>query len=100
MCTRCVRFTREVSGSAELQVVSRGSHEEIDIFPGHPVNNPLAGNVVDLSGRGVVQQGLFVPAASLVVEKCVVCVSRLQHRLQRNCGSERRAGLPPAPASE
>lgn len=52
MCTRCVRFTREVSGSSELQVVSRGSHEEIDIFPGHPVNNKLAGNVVDLCPVG------------------------------------------------
>jgi NADH-quinone oxidoreductase subunit G len=52
MCTRCVRFTREVTGSAELQVVSRGSHEEIDIFPGHPANNPLAGNVVDLCPVG------------------------------------------------
>ena len=52
MCTRCVRFTREISGSAELQVVSRGSHEEIDIFPGYPVNNPLAGNVVDLCPVG------------------------------------------------
>jgi len=52
MCTRCVRFTREVSGSSELQVISRGSHEEIDIFPGHPVNNPLAGNVVDLCPVG------------------------------------------------
>lgn len=52
MCTRCVRFTREVTGTAELQVVSRGSHEEIDIFPGHPVNNPLAGNVVDLCPVG------------------------------------------------
>ncbi len=52
MCTRCVRFTREVTGSAELQVVSRGSHEEIDIFPGHPVNNALAGNVVDLCPVG------------------------------------------------
>ncbi|MFY7877772.1 MAG: 2Fe-2S iron-sulfur cluster-binding protein, partial [Pirellula sp.] len=31
MCTRCVRFTREVSGTAELQVVARGSHEEIDV---------------------------------------------------------------------
>ena len=52
MCTRCVRFTREISGSAELQVVSRGSHEEIDIFPGFPVNNPLAGNVVDICPVG------------------------------------------------
>lgn len=52
MCTRCVRFTREISGSAELQVINRGTHEEIDIFPGEPVNNKLAGNVVDLCPVG------------------------------------------------
>lgn len=52
MCTRCVRFTREISGTAELQVINRGSHEEIDIFPGEPCNNKLAGNVVDLCPVG------------------------------------------------
>ncbi len=52
MCTRCVRFTREVAGTAELQVVSRGSHEEIDVFPDTPCNNKLAGNVVDLCPVG------------------------------------------------
>lgn len=52
MCTRCVRFTREYSGTSELQVVARGSDEEIDIFPGRPVNNLLAGNVVDLCPVG------------------------------------------------
>jgi NADH-quinone oxidoreductase subunit G len=52
MCTRCVRFTREVAGTAELQVVARGSHEEIDVFPDEPCNNKLAGNVVDLCPVG------------------------------------------------
>jgi NADH-quinone oxidoreductase subunit G len=52
MCTRCVRFTREVSGTAELQVINRGSLEEIDVFPGHACNNKLAGNVVDLCPVG------------------------------------------------
>lgn len=52
MCTRCVRFTREISGTAELQVTNRGSVEEIDIFPGQPCNNKLAGNVVDLCPVG------------------------------------------------
>jgi NADH-quinone oxidoreductase subunit G len=52
MCTRCVRFTREVSGTSELYVDGRGSKEEIDIFPGQPLNNPLAGNVVDLCPVG------------------------------------------------
>jgi NADH-quinone oxidoreductase subunit G len=52
MCTRCVRFTREVSGTSELYVDGRGSREEIDIFPGKPCNNKLAGNVVDLCPVG------------------------------------------------
>ena len=52
MCTRCVRFTREVSGTNELYVDGRGHREEIDIFPGRPVNNNLAGNVVDLCPVG------------------------------------------------
>lgn len=52
MCTRCVRFTREISGTGELCVVRRGHHEEIDIFPGRPLENKLAGNVVDLCPVG------------------------------------------------
>jgi NADH-quinone oxidoreductase subunit G len=52
MCTRCVRFTREISGTAELQVINRGSHAEIDIFPDEPCNNKLAGNVVDICPVG------------------------------------------------
>ena len=35
MCSRCVRFTREISGTAELTVIDRGNHSEIDIFPGN-----------------------------------------------------------------
>lgn len=52
MCSRCVRFTREISGTAELQIINRGSHSEIDVFPGEPCNNKLAGNVVDLCPVG------------------------------------------------
>src|SRR2546423_1483188 len=52
MCTRCVRFTREVSGTSELFVDGRGHREEIDIFPGRPCNNKLAGNVVDICPVG------------------------------------------------
>jgi NADH-quinone oxidoreductase subunit G len=52
MCTRCVRFTREISQTGELEVMRRGSHSEIDIFPGRPIDNPLAGNVVDLCPVG------------------------------------------------
>ncbi|QDU34121.1 NADH-quinone oxidoreductase chain 3 [Poriferisphaera corsica] len=52
MCTRCVRFTREVSGTSELGVFGRGSSEQIDVFPGKPLENELSGNVVDICPVG------------------------------------------------
>ncbi|MCH7526046.1 MAG: (2Fe-2S)-binding protein, partial [Planctomycetes bacterium] len=52
MCTRCVRFTEEISGTNELCIVNRGSRAEIDVFPGLPLDNPLQGNVVDLCPVG------------------------------------------------
>jgi NADH-quinone oxidoreductase subunit G len=52
MCSRCVRFCREASGTSELMVVNRGAHEEIDVFPGFPLSNKLSGNVVDLCPVG------------------------------------------------
>ncbi len=52
MCSRCVRFTREVSGTGELAVFGRGHTEEIDVFPGKPLDNELSGNVVDLCPVG------------------------------------------------
>ncbi len=52
MCSRCVRFCREISGTSELLVINRGSHEEIDVLPGYPLANKLSGNVVDLCPVG------------------------------------------------
>lgn len=52
-CTRCVRFTQEVSGTWELLVANRGSHLEVTTFAGKSMDeNPLAGNVVDLCPVG------------------------------------------------
>jgi len=51
-CTRCVRFLDEVSGTSELYVTNRGDRSEIDIAPGHPLNNELMGNVVDICPVG------------------------------------------------
>ncbi len=52
MCTRCVRFTKEVSGTSELCITNRGTNSEIDVFPGKPLDNPIQGNVVDLCPVG------------------------------------------------
>jgi len=52
MCTRCVRFTREVSGTAELHIAGRGNGSEIDVFPGVPLDNEISANVIDLCPVG------------------------------------------------
>ncbi|MCA9285759.1 MAG: molybdopterin-dependent oxidoreductase [Phycisphaerales bacterium] len=52
MCTRCVRFCREVTGTAEIVVEGRGSTEQIDVFPGIALANELSANVIDLCPVG------------------------------------------------
>jgi NADH-quinone oxidoreductase subunit G len=52
LCSRCVRFTAEISGAKELMFTGRGAHEEIDVVAGFPLNNKLSGNVVDLCPVG------------------------------------------------
>jgi NADH-quinone oxidoreductase subunit G len=60
MCSRCVRFCAEVSGTAELMVADRGAHEEIDVVPGFPLHNELSGNVVDLCPVGALADKDFL----------------------------------------
>ncbi len=60
MCSRCVRFCAEVSGTAELMVSNRGAHEEIDVVPGFPLHNELSGNVVDLCPVGALADKDFL----------------------------------------
>ncbi len=58
VCTRCIRFADEVSGTGELGLIHRGSHDEIDIPRSHEgvplqvLDNKLAGNVVDICPVG------------------------------------------------
>ncbi len=52
LCTRCVRFTKEISKTGELAVIDRGHRSEIDIFPGKELNNPYSGCVVDICPVG------------------------------------------------
>ncbi|MEE9252193.1 MAG: molybdopterin-dependent oxidoreductase [Thermodesulfobacteriota bacterium] len=52
MCTRCVRFTDEVTGTGELGYQGRGFKKKIVVFPGSPLDNELAGNVIDLCPVG------------------------------------------------
>lgn len=58
-CTRCVRFTQEVSKTGELGFFERGSHAEIGTFPGRPLDNPLSTNVVDICPVGALTSTRF-----------------------------------------
>ena len=66
VCTRCIRFSDEVSGSGELGLVHRGSHDEIDIPRSHEgvplqvLDNKLAGNVVDICPVGALTSKDFL----------------------------------------
>ena len=52
MCTRCVRFTDEVTKTHELGTTGRGFRKKISVFPGKTLDNELAGNVIDICPVG------------------------------------------------
>ncbi|MEE2877256.1 MAG: molybdopterin-dependent oxidoreductase [Candidatus Neomarinimicrobiota bacterium] len=52
LCSRCVRFTREISGTNELFVEERGYRSKIAALDDKPLDNQLAGNVADICPVG------------------------------------------------
>lgn len=52
LCTRCVRFCEEVTGTAELQVSHRGEHSEITTFPGVELDNAYSLCTADICPVG------------------------------------------------
>ncbi|MCJ8143141.1 NADH-quinone oxidoreductase subunit NuoG [Ancylobacter sp. A5.8] len=55
-CTRCVRFTTEVAGVAELGAIGRGEDMEITTYLEAALSSELQGNVVDLCPVGALTQ--------------------------------------------
>ena len=52
LCSRCVRFCDEITGTGELGIFHRGDHSEIGLFPGAALDNKYSGNVVDICPVG------------------------------------------------
>ena len=52
LCSRCVRFCDEVTGTGELGIFQRGDHSEIGLFPGGALENAYSGNVIDICPVG------------------------------------------------
>ncbi len=69
VCTRCVRFCDEISGTGELCVVERGDHSVVDVFPEYPLHNALSGNVVDICPVGALISKDFLYQARVWFQK-------------------------------
>ncbi len=52
LCSRCVRFTEEVSKTNELGIFNRGDHSEIGTHAGMELNNKYSLNTVDICPVG------------------------------------------------
>jgi NADH-quinone oxidoreductase subunit G len=54
LCTRCVRFMREVDGDAQIAIVDRGNGSEIATFNEQGVHSLLSGNLMDVCPVGAI----------------------------------------------
>ncbi len=52
LCSRCVRFTDEITKTGEFGIFNRGDHSQIGVHPGRQLDNPYSGNVVDICPVG------------------------------------------------
>ncbi len=59
LCTRCVRFMKEVAGEEQLAVVERGDHAEIAVAYGRELTSPYSMNIVDLCPVGALTSADF-----------------------------------------
>jgi NADH-quinone oxidoreductase subunit G len=59
LCTRCVRFMREVAKDPQLGVAERGNESCITTFPGQPLDSKYSGNVVDICPVGALTSADF-----------------------------------------
>jgi len=54
LCTRCVRFMKEVDADAQINIVDRGNGSEIATFQEEGVHSLLSGNLMDVCPVGAI----------------------------------------------
>jgi NADH-quinone oxidoreductase subunit G len=60
LCSRCVRFTREISGSAALGIFERGHRAVVDRVEARPFDDPYSDNVIGLCPTGALLSNDFL----------------------------------------
>ena len=59
LCSRCVRFTDEITKTGEFGIFNRGDRAELGIYPGTELNNRYSANVVDICPVGALTERDF-----------------------------------------
>ena len=54
LCTRCIRFMRDVDGDAQIGVTDRGAGSEISTYKEEGVHSLLSGNLMDVCPVGAI----------------------------------------------
>ena len=54
LCTRCVRFMREIDGDAQINIVDRGNGSQIATFQEEGVHSLISGNLMDVCPVGAI----------------------------------------------
>jgi NADH-quinone oxidoreductase subunit G len=52
LCTRCIRFARDISGDESIGIINRGTHSSIAVWPGSSFDNDYAINIADICPVG------------------------------------------------
>ncbi len=56
LCSRCVRFTDEITKTGEFGIFNRGDRAELGLCPGETLDNPYSANVVDICPVGALTE--------------------------------------------
>src|SRR5206468_7846020 len=59
LCSRCVRFTDEISKTGEFGIFDRGDRAQVGLYPGQRLENPYSANVVDICPVGALTETDF-----------------------------------------
>src|SRR4029453_8978388 len=59
LCSRCVRFTDEISKTGEFGIFDRGDRAQVGLYPGQRLENPYSANVVDICPVGALTEQDF-----------------------------------------
>jgi NADH-quinone oxidoreductase subunit G len=54
LCTRCVRFMRDIEGDAQINIIDRGYGSEIATFQEQGVHSLISGNLMDVCPVGAI----------------------------------------------